>query len=251
MPPNQALLGVRIKIVRSWQHLKAIEAAIVEFFKDPLNTPGIRAVFDPSKEWQELTWDQSEPMPPYWGAILGDFADNARSALDHLVWALVDANDGSPGGHTYFPICETQGKWGDDVEQRDPDRGLPPTHGLSAYAYDLVHSFQPFQPPPAGLLGERLLRLLRVSNEDKHRTLLASLPYSMSRPQGLKIVPEGYLAIARVRYGHAAGRLIENGAQLARVKLRVIQEPPPNVPMRVNLQQQGNVTFPRRGYAPW
>lgn len=243
MPSNHALLGPRIKVARTWQHLKAIESAIWKFFEDPVNRPGIDAVFDLSQEWQVLTWKGIEPMPPYWGALLGDFAHNGRSALDQMMWTLVAGNNGSPGVHTQFPICETEGKWQDDIVNRDPSRGPAPTDGLSDDAFDLVHVFQPFQPTAVGEHGKRLFTLLRISNEDKHRTLLASLPYSMSRPQGLRIVPEGYFAIDRIRYGHAVGRLIENDAEVARMKLRVIVEPPPETRVGVQFAQQGNVTF--------
>jgi hypothetical protein len=43
-------------------------------------------------------------LPASWGLIVGDFAQNLRSTLDHLVWQLVILSGAEPGGDNQFPI---------------------------------------------------------------------------------------------------------------------------------------------------
>jgi hypothetical protein len=142
-----------------------------------------------------------------------------------------------------FPILDSEKKWSDDIANRDTDtRGLAPTAGLSQEALDCVRIFQAFQPGDAGELGRLLFKIHRVSNKDKHQTLHAALPYTLDVPRKFRIVPEGYLAIVKTRFPPHGG-IVENGAHLADVKIRVIRVPPEHVKMTVKFEQSTNIGF--------
>jgi hypothetical protein len=168
------LTGVDTKLKRAQHHLNAINTSARYFVKRKLFKPP--ADFIPPKldllneDWQVIRWYGVTPSPLIWGAMLGDFAHNVRSALDQLMWALVLANNGTPDIHTQFPVAESDAKWRDDITERNiPDRGLPPTYGLSDEALALVYDFQPFNRVPRGkAVTAPFYKLLRLSNEDKH-----------------------------------------------------------------------------------
>jgi len=54
--------------------------------------------------------------PERLGVLLGDWAHNLRSALDHLMWQLVILYGGTPNRRTQFPIFQ---------RKRDYDKRAP------------------------------------------------------------------------------------------------------------------------------
>lgn len=62
-------------------------------------------------------------------AVIGDIAQNLRSALDHVVWQLVLANGGTPkpgGGGTQFPILAEETRHGSLAVRTAPAESVPP-----------------------------------------------------------------------------------------------------------------------------
>ena len=93
------------------------------------------------------------------GVVTGDALQNYRAALDHAVWALVDANDETPDRHTRFPILTTR----DDTALRKALRGI---------ARDRRDVIESLQPDGAMEAFGVLLRLLHdLSRIDRHRRL--------------------------------------------------------------------------------
>lgn len=236
------LYGTALKLQRAGVHLETINAAAKDFVERNMFKPHASGVFDFANEWQELIWHDVEEAPPEWGTILGDFAHNVRSALDHLVWQMVEACNGGTGYWTQFPISDSEKKWQNDIVARDPQRGPAPTSGLSPDALDFVKRFQPFRRGEEGVIGKRFHALHQISNTDKHRLLHVSAAYVNTKPKNLRIEPRGYIAIEKVEY-ERLGRIIENGARLARVKLRIIKQPPPGMNMQVAVDIGAHVAF--------
>jgi hypothetical protein len=194
-----------------------------------------------SERWQTLKWQNVPTVNPMVGAVLGDFIHNVHSALDHAVWALVKANNVKPGTHTSFPISETERQWQNDVIHRDPKLGKPPTFGLSSDALQLVEDFQPFTAGKGKGSRTALYTLLRLSNIDKHRMLHAGgiMP---ATELDLSFAPSGYLVVDSIK--HPPPRtLICDGAQMARVKLRIIRTPPDDIEVRMNQTQGVSFAF--------
>lgn len=75
--------------------------------------------------------------PTEWSILVGDSLHNARSALDHLAWQLVELHGGSPG-KSRFPFKESSVGFGEELrkalpkvpfELRDQVRALQPWRG--------------------------------------------------------------------------------------------------------------------------
>jgi hypothetical protein len=243
------LSGIKAKLDRAEFHCKAINSAAKEYTEVYLpNTVRERLTRFPlyslNKDWQPILWDNVIPPGPQWGVILGEFVHDTRSALDQLIWALVLANNGNPGTHTQFPAAESKAKWRDDVTERDiTERGLPPSHGLSDDALALVYDFQPFnRMPRRKAVSAPFYKLLRLSNEDKHRTLHLAAAYTTAAPVSLRITPPGYIGFVKIRRPKP-GIVIQNGAEIASVKIAIIKQPPPGVQMKVSFTLHAHVAF--------
>jgi hypothetical protein len=243
------LSGVEAKLERAKFHCETINAAAREYTEVDLpNAARERLTRFPlyslNEDWQPILWDNVTLPSSQWGVILGEFVHDVRSALDQLVWSLVLANGSEPGTHTQFPATESEAKWRDDVTDRDiPQRGLPPTHGLSDDASALVYEFQPFnRMPRRRAVAAPFYKLLRLSNEDKHRTLHWAAAYSADAPVNFRITPSGYIRFRKIRRPNP-GVIIENGAEIASVKIAIVKRPPPDVQMKVSFTLHADMAF--------
>jgi hypothetical protein len=73
----------------------------------------VRADYQPKRHGFAVIVTDIDPMPPIWGLMLGDIANNLRSALDQLAWAIVTRGRKPPATlskrqrrQVYFPICK-------------------------------------------------------------------------------------------------------------------------------------------------
>ncbi len=225
-----------MKLDRAQTHLNTIHASALKFSEGELRDSLRVSKPDLSNGGtQLLRWEGVVQPDPTLGAMLGDFVHNVRSALDQLVWRLVLANwRKARHTHTQFPTSETDGKWRDDVTHRSADRGLAPTHGLSEQALALVMDYQPFRLGKKRRSKHTLLTLTQLSNEDKHRTLHVAAVLG-TRGFSIWFEPRGYLSLGQVKYA-TQGRPIENGAEVARVRLLAGSAWPPPEDVQVHMQ---------------
>ena len=117
--------------------------------------------------------EKLEPVPPEWGLLLGDFAHNARSALDHLAYRVVMLGNGIHREQTQFPILDVPWKW--------PETAAYRLGGASERHIGIIESFQPYhrhdsQGWHSGLqaIEDPLSILSRLANVDKHIVLNAT-----------------------------------------------------------------------------
>jgi hypothetical protein len=102
-------------------------------------------------------------IPLRFAVLFGEVVYQLRTALDHLLSALVIANGGTPSVKHQFPICSRPEIFVEAKKRGD-------ISGVSTSAEKLIERTQPYQPrqptPP-------LLNLLREwNNTDKHRLLV-------------------------------------------------------------------------------
>ncbi|MFF6873583.1 hypothetical protein [Streptomyces sp. NPDC012450] len=92
---------------------------------------------------------------------LGDAVHNARSALEHLAWQLVEAGGGTPGRDTGFPIAKSETAFSEICKKY--------LKGASPAAVTAIQSLRPF-------LGgdDRFWKLHRLDIADKHHLLLTA-----------------------------------------------------------------------------
>ncbi|HXP18875.1 MAG TPA: hypothetical protein VN840_04420 [Streptosporangiaceae bacterium] len=106
-------------------------------------------------------------------AIAGDFVANVRSALDHICVALTGRDDAQ------FPVFE-QDIWQPDIDPRTgSDRNKTRrdsfkkwTRGMPPAALARINAVQPHAASPQSPELNPLALLTRISNADKHRTLM-------------------------------------------------------------------------------
>jgi hypothetical protein len=125
--------------------------------------------------WHVVTVDRMPPTPPEVSLICGDYIQNLRSALDHLVWQLVIDNGNIPDNRNAFPIFQDESDFTERVvkphsKDAGPLRGLDP----AGVPWAIIRDEQPYQRPkqgPGDAQADRLSILAELSNIDKHRIL--------------------------------------------------------------------------------
>ena len=114
-----------------------------------------------------------EREPPVgWSLIVGDFVQNLRAALDHLVWQLVRANGQQPGRSIAFPIFDQEPPMRRGHRERERWKAM--TRGVHPAALRFIERLQPYSPGGDGPSRNVLTALRKLSNEDKHRTILSA-----------------------------------------------------------------------------
>jgi hypothetical protein len=137
---------------------------------NPIRT--FRTHYDPKRHGFAIIVEDIEPIPVRWRLLLGDIANNYRSALDHLAWALVSRGRTPPstGKLTsrqekaiYFPIFDDRLEY-----NRQLSRYLP---GVRRADRASVRRCQPYHRGVRNRPREPLVLLAGINSGDKHRTI--------------------------------------------------------------------------------
>lgn len=153
-------LGPRLKVERAKEHIVQLHAAIEKFVaSDPYTH-----FTEDDPETGDLIYRVT--VEPHANEGLGDLAviagdavHNLRSALDLLMWQLVDASGGKPGRHTTFPIARSEKKFVSGSARC--------IKGASPAVQQLVAELKPYKGG-----HDALWRLHSLDATDKHRLLL-------------------------------------------------------------------------------
>ena len=175
------LADAQIKLERAQRLYVALGDEIVAFLK--LRPFRIQDETEPGSEIVGRVVVKRQP-PREWGAVIGDIVHNLRAALDYLAWQLVEANGGTPGRDTTFPIHER------------PDgfaaRLRAALAGASSEAHRAVTDLQPFHDPHPADHPLAVLHALDI--RDKHQLLLVvgcGIRRMNLTPRGLVVHMEG------------------------------------------------------------
>ena len=161
-----------LKVDRANQHVELLREELEQFSRAQCKY--VRVHRESFNVVYRLEGPPEEP-PAHLSPIIGEALFGYRSALDHLMWELVEVSDGEPDRYTQFPIFDTP----DDFH-----RGKRMQRGLSPEIAAAIEREQPFPPPgppmPWGELpsstraqvmgGMDLAHLRDLHNIDKHRT---------------------------------------------------------------------------------
>ena len=162
------LEAVDAKIARARSELRLLRAEIAAFCQERARLIVQEPLDDGGERWV-YRGDVSK-APIEWSIRAGEVAYNLRSALDHLVWQLVKANDKNPCSRNAFPIQGTRNK------KIFAKRLL----GGSPDVKDYIASVQPYHleattsGDPLGQVAEGLSLLNEICNVDKHRHLVVA-----------------------------------------------------------------------------
>jgi hypothetical protein len=120
---------------------------------------GMRGVLIPVETQQPVA------VPDRFGVLVGEVANSVRSSLDYIVGELALLDSGVRQERTMFPVYAAEKDFNDAAKAK---RG--PMAGLAAPRVEELRGLQPFN-------GVKwTANLVELSNTDKHRFLLATLP---------------------------------------------------------------------------
>lgn len=208
LPPDP-LVGCAAKVKRAGAHLESLYSDIGPFIKaEPEPYRFISKVdVETSRYLVRVVIDRDPPIG--WSLIVGDFVQNLRAALDHLVWQLVRANGQPPQASSAFPIFDQPPPNRPGHGERE--RWNRMTQGLHPAATQFIERCQPYH----GMDGPGthvLTGLRRLSNEDKHRTLLPAFAAIQTVPAPFEVDVEWVRDVREpLQGGHLyAGRPLNN-----------------------------------------
>lgn len=164
-----SLDGVDAKLGRAREHLEALYDEVNGF----LSRKPHELIEDTDQEARTFRVSikiREEPDELGWGLLLGDFAHNLRSSLDHLVWQLVLLAQAKPGRENQFPIAMSGGAYWCPRKDGTPGIRARSLKGVSEKHRTMIDQTQPYT---AGQLAKQhpLAILGDLSNVDKHRLL--------------------------------------------------------------------------------
>lgn len=172
----------RLKVEWAERHLEALWLELDGFMKLHCNVVN-------ELRYREalLKLSLTQPLPEHWGLMIGDFLHNLRSALDHLIWRLVQHNGQIPGPNNEFPVFLKQSGF----DKRGPEM----LRGVHPGAIDLIQTLQPFAE---GGKGNLLWILNLLNNIDKHRVLHVTQVYLVSAKPIIKTPDHSQVEIVRL-----------------------------------------------------
>ncbi len=178
------MTGPKTKLRRAEYHFGVIEDEIARFKA----ADNIETWEQPDSEPPRffMLARRTEPIPPDWSAVVGDFAHNGRSALNLLVAQLSNLGPGDPGWQRLeFPICYSPEKFASSQEA---------LRGVHDEGVKIIEAAQPYGSDDHGL---RLLR--ELNNADKHR--LFQVVEAVTETQGAQLGPGGIPGTIRIGDG--------------------------------------------------
>jgi hypothetical protein len=169
-----------------------------------------------------------------WGVIVGDFAHNLRSALDHLVYQLAVLNECDPEKMgTQFPIfmaeedylrAGNRGRRKGKLSNRDSQ-----LWGVSEAHKTVIDGLQPFQVDNPEITALAVLN--RMSNRDKHR--LVSVSHGAMQNRSVIANPADPTTEVEIIEADPSG-VLEDGAEL----FRYIVRPDPDAEVQLGFRAE-------------
>jgi hypothetical protein len=173
------LEGVRLKLGRADEHLNRLNDEMRDRFDD--QTYRVREKTDTRRADKIIEVLDPPETDPQWGLLIGDFAHNLRSSLDHLAWQLALLNkraarqaaivgDPWPPNRNEFPIFA-------DISDPNAKRRLNKT--LRAFLVkhqSRIRGEQPYQRRGKAK-AQPLWLLYELRNLDTHRVLHTLAPH--------------------------------------------------------------------------
>ncbi len=151
----------RLKLNRAEEHLGILKVEIEKFLKAKPYSFVMQP--DPRPPEYDLCGKINQTPPIGWSCIIGDFANNARSALDFLVFQLSNLQPTDDRRHRlYFPIFDSNAEY-TQAEKRYL-AGVKPEYKSVIERYQPYRRFDGPSEDPFGLLR-------RINDGDKHRDI--------------------------------------------------------------------------------
>jgi hypothetical protein len=184
---------------RAQRQFDALRLEVIQFFED---NPADLVVEDDPNTGEKVVYFAQEPvLPRDWGLDVGQLVNNARTALDHLVYALAIEGGGNPEeAKTAFPIFEDR-----DEYWKVRGRGARKTTVRDQYLDGVdetwrkkVDAVQPYRHGDRAWL-DPLAVLSEIANWHKHKTLKPAR-ITIETPSHIGFAVGGRVSDLRVRF---------------------------------------------------
>lgn len=171
VPHDRLFDSAWLKWGRAVVHAQTLQAHLNAIGTDEGDEPtlAVRADYQPKRHGFAVIITDIDPMPPIWGLLLGDIANNLRSALDQIAWAVVTRGRTPPETlsegrrrQIYFPISKERDGFNAALSSKLP--------GATRADIARVRRYQPYHHPSRARWSA-LLQLAEVNAGDKHRTI--------------------------------------------------------------------------------
>ena len=174
---DYSLDGIQAKLYRAKEHMDAVADEVEAFINDG-NPYEVVGQFEVDRHaWVERVKVNHDP-PVRLGVLVGDWAHNLRSALDHLAYALTEYNGRTPTRKTQFPIIHRPGDFKAAAKRC--------VSGLTDAQRERIDSAQPYKAGDA-YKTHPLYGLAELSNADKHRVVQATYAHLSTRQERQQI----------------------------------------------------------------
>jgi hypothetical protein len=203
--------GINEKTLRAKTHFQALQVAAKAYVES--NPCTLRLQPDPESGSHFMIAERLTPPPMLLSVIVGDLVHNLRSALDHMMWNLVEVTATHPPNvRTQFPIFDHPDKFAEQVT-------VPRERGKASYALGVddltladIEGLQPYNRPENTAHAFSILGAL--SNIDKHQIPLPSA-FALTHDPPPKFTGTGFTQI-EVEWSNAP---IREGAPVATVTI--------------------------------
>jgi hypothetical protein len=214
---DYALQGAYAKLDRANDHLATLTTEVRSFLAErPYNTE-FEATDTPGIYESRLTIERQPPIRL--GVLVGDFAHNARTALDNALWALL-THLGRKS--VAFPIVHD--RIGGDQRLRQLQSRLP------AAAYQAVEETQPYHWSDPQVHPLEALR--RLSNVDKHEAIHPVFAESADEEPDITVDFRSGPDDSHAEVVYRPGVPIVDGVSLLLVRLHPSDEHEPDVAIK-------------------
>lgn len=227
-------------IVHSQTLEREIDAARLDRDANPVRAA--RAEYHPKRHGFGIVVDELAPVPFRWRLLVGDIANNYRSALDHLAWAIVSRGRTPPSSgklkpraekFIYFPIYEQRAKFNDSLPTKLP--------GARRADIAKVRRAQPYHHGPRTRPRNSLVLLNDINMADKHRAIqpLWSFPSRVD----LEVTHIRDCILSDTAHWRREGHPLEIGTEVAFIRAR---KRGANPELEVNVQITSEPTIGNR-----
>ncbi len=206
-----------LKWGRAVVHMQSLEAGIDSFGPDSDQKPtiAVRAEYHPSRHGFGIYITDISATPANWGLLLGDVANNLRSCLDQIAWALVTRGRtppdtlGKKAKGIYFPIAKDRAEF-----RQKAKTNLP---GVRRADITTVRRYQPYQRGLRRGRWSAWLLLVELNTADKHRTVQPIWAFPMASE--VEVVDQQDCVLSQ-NENLATRKPMNVGAELAFVRVR-------------------------------
>lgn len=195
--------SARAKVARAEQHLKEAKTIADAFIQSDFY--GIRGKQD-SKGRLCILIDRVSQMPSEFAILIGDAANNLRSALDHIAFVFAKPKTVKEEEAVQFPLISK----GKDFRSSSIRR-LPGVQRRVRAAIERLQPYHSKKNPNVKLLWY----VQAINNWDKHRSLTATVAGMVTSEYRVTFNPRKVVLLSHTTYN----RIIEVGAVIARFEM--------------------------------